>query len=159
MRVYILGDIGDIRNGNATLHDADTHEELILSEAQITLSVNQLPTIDFRRTVFGKTYSKQATLERAELVAYSEAPSVKPKIEVDETASCQHTGWVSHAVQGNNRFWCRECDERFTNHPLTYGRVVVKSTQEFKPCPTCGTLIERICMRCHVASYKAPIPT
>lgn len=32
-------------------------------------------------------------------------------------SDCQHAGWVAHAIQGENRFICRECDERFVRHP------------------------------------------
>lgn len=30
---------------------------------------------------------------------------------------CQHKGWIAHDIQGENRFLCRECDERFVRHP------------------------------------------
>jgi len=33
------------------------------------------------------------------------------------TAGCQHTGWVVRDVQGENRFLCNECSERFVRHP------------------------------------------
>ena len=151
-QVYIVGDIGETLYG-VRFYDAQTHEELTLKEAQITLVSGKRPTVDF----LGLHLS--STEQRAQLVPAPAITPLIPKVEDRDEEVCGHTGWVSHDVQGDNRFWCRECDERFTNHPLTYGRVVVKSTQEFKPCPTCGTLIERICMRCHVASHKAPIPT
>jgi len=32
-------------------------------------------------------------------------------------AGCQHTGWVARDVQGENRFLCNECGERFARHP------------------------------------------
>lgn len=153
--IYIVGDVGSPNGGPLTFHDAETHEVIVLQEAQITLVSGKAPTIDFIPINPGSTE------RRAQLVPAPTTIPLIPKVEDEDKdeEACGHTGWVSHDIQGDNRFWCRECDERFTNHPLTYGRVVVKSTQEFKPCPTCGTLIERICMRCHVASYKAPIPT
>jgi len=33
------------------------------------------------------------------------------------TAGCQHTGWVVRDIQGENRFLCNECGERFARHP------------------------------------------
>ncbi len=32
-------------------------------------------------------------------------------------SDCQHRGWVAHEIQDDNRFVCRECDERFPRHP------------------------------------------
>lgn len=30
---------------------------------------------------------------------------------------CRHKGWVARDIQGENRFLCKECDERFVRHP------------------------------------------
>ena len=37
-------------------------------------------------------------------------------VEKEEDQSCYH-GFVVHDVKGDNRFLCRECDERFPRHP------------------------------------------
>ena len=154
MKIYIVGDIGNIHSVSESIsfHDADTHEKLALSQAQITLFLDQPPSIDFRRTVLGAASREKASLERAELVACPEIPSAKPQVEVDEDVSCKHTGWVSHDVQGDNRFWCRECDERFINHPL-----VVKKTLPPSGilCSSCGHRYQGYCPRCHIVQYKS----
>lgn len=145
-QVYIVGDIGDTIYGSLAFHDSETHEELVLKEAQITLVAGKTPTIDL-------IYLDNGSEHRAEVVP-APAPLI-PKVgdENEESDVCRHTGWVSHAVQGDNRFWCRECDERFTNHPLVAKKT--ESTLIITECPHCGLAMDKVCLHCHVIKYKA----
>jgi len=147
-QIYIVGDVGDIY-GPLSFYDAETHEELVLKEAQITLISGKAPTIDFLGITPGSTERRARLVPAPVHIPSSPIPDVEDK--QDET--CRHTGWVSHDVQGDNRFWCRECDERFINHPL-----VVKKTPPLSPaitCSSCGHEYRSYCPRCHVIKYKS----
>ena len=37
--------------------------------------------------------------------------------KIMEVVNCKHTGWVARDIQGENRFLCNECGERFVRHP------------------------------------------
>lgn len=147
-QIYIVGDIGDTLYGPLAFYDAETHEELVLKEAQITLMSGKAPTIDFLGILPGSTE------RRARLVPAPATTPLKSKVEEEEEEACGHTGWVSHDIQGDNRFWCRECDERFTNHPLVAKKT--ESTLIVKACPHCGLGMDKVCLHCHVIKWKSP---
>ena len=50
-------------------------------------------------------------------VGYSASGAEAPAPVKVEDPSCKHTGWVAREIHGDNRFVCRECDERFPRHP------------------------------------------
>tara|TARA_R110002126_G_C10490983_1_gene504913 strand:+ start:149754 stop:150224 length:471 start_codon:yes stop_codon:yes gene_type:complete len=144
--IYIVGDVGNSNGGPLAFHDAETHEEIVLQEAQITLMPGKAPTIDFIHINPGSTE------HRAQLVP-APAPLI-PKVEDEDEEVCRHTGWVSHDIQGDNRFWCRECDQRFINHPLVAKEA--ESTLIVKACPHCGLGMDKVCLHCHVIKWKSP---
>ena len=148
-QIYIVGDVGDIY-GPLSFYDAETHEELVLKEAQITLISGKAPTIDFLGITPGSTERRARLVPAPVHIPSSPIPDVEDK--QDET--CRHTGWVSHDVQGDNRFWCRECDERFINHPLVAKKA--ESTLVVKICPHCGLGMDKVCLHCHVIKWKSP---
>jgi len=156
-KIYITGDIGSLPHGEASFIDFDTGEELFLTEVQITLAVDKKPTVDY--VTVDVTGEGDLGLRRARLVACPETPSAKPQVEVNEDVPCKHTGWVSHDIQGDNRFWCRECDERFINHPLVVKKEQPTHTQVKLPnrrCSGCGYGYDDYCPRCHMISYNSP---